>query len=622
MHRYPENIEVTAEEAIAALLMQEVVLDDAQPSHALWHELSAAARKAEEIEEPNWPVVKALWLIANACSMTMNAESVNEPFGPVAVFEKGRSTALTDFGPADLALFAGVAKDVPNRVLRARLADLAWIGSKPKNVQDARRAIDAYLEQLPNADNWATSLDEWRRSVTLCRQLRQGAEGRLDWIKQELERLAESELQLDEGIGRLLAELLFDCGLGDFKDPKFAELLAARGESLLDKGGEFWSVRTYLDLAARWFARLGNPERVADMTVKIALSFEADADKRIALEPRTGHIVAQSFLEDAIQALRKVPKDQRPSRNVDEQMLRLSLRLSESGQKAIESIPTITAGKIDITQIVESSVNAMSGKKTLPALIQLSHLHSGADLAQMTQIAEESLREFPFSKLFGASHMSRDGRVIAKTSAAGMDDTYEGLDPVVFAKIMEHYAIDINLVCQAQILPGWRTLIQEHTIRNTDMAQLMALSPIVPPGRAQQFAKGLWEGLEGNFITAIYLLAPQIEHLARWHLKKAGAKTTNLDGNGIENEIGLSSLVEMPELTSLFGKNIAFEMRALFCTALGPNLRNEVAHGLLTVEDGESVWTIYAWWWVLRLTLKSFVHSLKTNAPPAPSNVS
>ena len=71
----------------------------------------------------------------------------------------------------------------------------------------------------------------------------------------------------------------------------------------------------------------------------------------------------------------------------------------------------------------------------------------------------------------------------------------------------------------------------------------------------------------------------------RWHLKAAGIKTTNLDSDGIENENGLSTLMDLPEVTQIFGEDISFELKALFCDPFGPNLRNELAHGLLDDRD-------------------------------------
>jgi len=56
----------------------------------------------------------------------------------------------------------------------------------------------------------------------------------------------------------------------------------------------------------------------------------------------------------------------------------------------------------------------------------------------------------------------------------------------------------------------------------------------------------------------------------------------------------------------LFGKDLSFEIKVLFCDALGPNLRNELAHGLLDDDSFQSIHAIYAWWMGLRLVFNAF----------------
>ncbi len=440
-------------------------------------------------------------------------------------------------------------------------------------------------------------------------QLGKGAEGRLERIQQELALLAESALLRDGSLGRGVARLLFERNLAKKDGQKFAELLDARGEAIMASGGDIWNARTYWTLAERWFSRLANHERAADMTVKIALSYEEEADHRIAVDSHTGHLVAQSFLGDAVQTLRKVPTALRPSRQVEGTLLRLLGRITESGEKAVKSLPTISAGKTDITELIKLSEQMVKGKELFHALHSFIHLYPGANLEQMTEAAEESLREFPLSESFGSFYMSGDGRVIAKTPGGIANEIPEDHAAQVFDKVMQHYLIEIDFVCRAQIVPAWRTFMSEHTMGKADILELVSLAPIIPPGRANLFAKGLWEGFDGDFTSAIYILAPQVEQLVRWHLKQVSTTTTNLDKGSIENEVGLSKLVEMPELKSIFDENTIFEMSALFCTAHGPNLRNEAAHGLLSAEDGHSVATVYAWWWVLRLLIENLVNS-------------
>jgi Domain of unknown function (DUF4209) len=616
MHRYPEKTATSGAVAIVALQSHPEALSEATDPHELWQSLSGVARKVAEANEPDWPTVKALWLMADACSMMLRGDSANDPFGPIATFGDRRSAVPEDFGADDALLFSEVAASTAHRVLQARLADMAWFCARPKkDIADAHRAIDAYRSQLPTEDNWFTVQEEWRRAITLCMQLRKGAGDRLEKIDQELQGIAEAALPLDGSLGLPVATMLFDRHLARDQGEKFAELLAARGTAMLATAVEFFSVRAHVELAARWFERLEKPERVADMLLNIALSWEADTDLRLKQSEAAGHLVAGTFLEDAIQTLRKIPKEQRAARGVDGHLERLQRRLNESGEQALKGMKLISTGPIDVTEFIEKSQAAVRGKAPLDALVQLAHLHVGARIARMTEQAEKSLRTHPLSALFSASHYGRDGRVIAKTPGGDLAGDSAQHEANVWSTIMRNYQMDIDLVCNAQLLPALAVIREEHTLRRSDLVQLMHLSPVIPPGRAEQFAKGFWEGFEDDWASAIYVLAPQVEHLVRWHLKQAGVKTTNLDAGGIENEVGLSSLIEAKEIKTIFGDDLAFELEALFCTAFGPNLRNEVAHGLLSAQECRTSGVVYAWWWLLRLTLRSFVLAQQKVAP-------
>ena len=276
--------------------------------------------------------------------------------------------------------------------------------------------------------------------------------------------------------------------------------------------------------------------------------------------------------------------------------------MSSSGPEALKAMATISSGPIDISKHIEHAESAVSGKPALQALLLLALLHRGAKASDLEAGAKRMMEQFPLSSLIGASHYSSDGRVIAKTSG---DLDAQSQATRLFATMVQHYMLEIELVCRGSILPATATIVREHTVRRSDLLQVMRMAPIIPPGRAEQFAKGLWEGFEHDFATATYLLAPQVENLVRWHLKQQQVATTKVDAEGIENELGLSSLVEMPEVRTTFGEDLTFELKALFCSALGPNLRNAVAHGLLSAEECETVPAVYAWWWVLRLTLRS-----------------
>jgi hypothetical protein len=163
-------------------------------------------------------------------------------------------------------------------------------------------------------------------------------------------------------------------------------------------------------------------------------------------------------------------------------------------------------------------------------------------------------------------------------------------------------------------------LLLEHRLREADFVDLARHSPIVPKERAGLFGKALFAGYERDFVSALHLLIPQIEHLVRVHVKQAGAKTANLDKDGIQNENGMSTLMDLPEAEQVFGIDLAFELKSLFCDAFGPNLRNELAHGLLDEDGCHSPFAIYAWWLALRLTFNTWWNAARRSEVPENSN--
>lgn len=153
----------------------------------------------------------------------------------------------------------------------------------------------------------------------------------------------------------------------------------------------------------------------------------------------------------------------------------------------------------------------------------------------------------------------------------------------------------MRIRCVTRVLPALSILQREHCYKEQDLVELAKASALVPPERALMVGKGLYWGIMGDFGMAVHFLIPQLENIVRFHLKGAGLKTSNTDLEGIENENGLSTLLDVEGVDAVFGADIVFEMKALFCSAFGPNLRNAFAHGLMDDNDFYSADAVYAW---------------------------
>lgn len=570
---------------------------------SIYDAFSMAARKS--LDEGHPKQAKIYWLLSDVCSMMLSPDSRNEPFKPFAVFHDRRSAIADDFSAEDISFFSEIITEVTDIRLKARLADLAWLMASKKDLNNALVAIDAYRQIPLDTETWVRDGREcWYRAISLATMLRAGAGNRIQEMELDIQQAFNSSKESDGYLALWLGDLMASFGLGKSNAGNIAGKLESLARTF-ESDGDLHRARDYFDNSSKWYASAGVKTKSVEMTVCHAEAFVKEAIARTATE-QPSNMVAASFYEKAIQILRTIPKADRPSLKVDERIAELHRSLNEAGQLSLNEMGVISSDGIDITQMVETAKSAVSQKTPIDALKAFANLSQGMRISEMQDEAIKQLKQHPLSSLFGGTYMSRDGRVIAKTNGINLDDTLDGNHPNAQATVMQNHGIHLTLIVQGNVLPALEILHLEHRIREVDFLSIVKQSPIVPPGREILFAKGIYAGYDHDYVTALHLLSPQIEHLVRYHLKNAGAKTSTLDSCGIENENGLSTLVALPEMKAVFGDDLAFEIKALFCDPLGANLRNELAHGLIDHNACNSLHGVYAWWFTLKLIFNTF----------------
>ncbi|MGE8175423.1 DUF4209 domain-containing protein [Pseudomonas fluorescens] len=608
--RYPADLAVTAQD-FADCGWKDVLAGTSREGYStMWQAFSAAARQA--MEEGRQTHGKVLWLLADACSMMLSPKSRNEPFKPFAVFHDRRSVTPEDLTETDTDFLAAIVDTSDDVWLKARLADLAWLKRKPRDVKFALAAIDSYRAIPLDTETWVHGGRMcWERAICLALMLKAGAGNRLSEMEVSVFSAFVAATRADGFLGLWLADLLEENGLGSAQK----RVIALRLESLareFDGVGDLHQSREYFGSSARWFKRAGDEAKEAAMIVEIAEGCVKEAIARTSSDSPS-HMVAASLYENAIQTYRTIPRSERGANRVDERIAELRTHLNDSGEQSLGEMSLISTPSTDITMLVENARKAVTGKSATDALLAFANLHRGTKVDEMRQSALDRMRRFSFSSLFSSTVLSRDGRVIAKRPAMGFgSETSSDEELAIRAEMVRDYGILVSIVVQSGIWPALEVLTLEHRLLEADFVALARQSPIVPKERAGLFGKALFAGYDGDFVTALHLLIPQIEHMVRVHLKQAGAKTSNLDKDGIENENGLSTLMDLPEAETVFGKDLAFELKTLFCDAFGPNLRNELAHGLLEQDACYSAYAIYAWWLGLRLVFSTWWNAVRS----------
>lgn len=366
--------------------------------------------------------------------------------------------------------------------------------------------------------------------------------------------------------------------------------------------------------AAIWFGIADDKAEVAAMTAQVAKCYVREGMSRIQT-PHPSHGAAARFYEQAIQTYRSIPRNYRHELGVEERITDLRRQMEEASEKSLGELSEIPLPGVDFREQMAWASQAVQGKTLGEALQAFSCItHPQFKYQDLRQQVVEQLKQPSLMDMFPATVLAENGRVIARvprldTNADPADETNR---EHVLWKMTRMYRAWLNFYVNAFIWPALDSLVVEHRLREADLIELASRSPIVPIGRERLFGKALFAGFNHDFVTALHLLVPQVEHMVRYHLKHAGALTTHLDEYGVQTEKGLSKLIDQPEAENVFGTDLVFEIKALYCTPMGPNLRNLLAHGLLDDNDCQSTEVIYAWWLGLRLVCHPFWNAART----------
>lgn len=586
MEQYLESITVTSEDFRKSRWLEAICEVKRRDYFSISQTLLSAAKQA--IKEERFSEGKVLWLLADACSMILKPSNRNEPFEPFMMVNGKRSTLPEDF-QSEVAFFAEIITEITDPRLCARISDIVWHLKKPKDYKHALMAIDNYL-QIP-IDISTDGCECWERAIQLCLMLKTGSGERLSEIEKILLKYLEESTIKNNNLVWRLVYLLAKCKLDKNDKAAISEKLEKLAIDFYNTGDLDSSI-AYFDAAADWYQKNKNFEKFAEMTVKVA---EGLVQKAVKFNL---NVLAASFYEEAILKYRTIPKVSRTTYNVDNIISELQTKMNSTRKCSLSEFIISPNYQIDITESVKSSKKIISGKSTLDALLILANIFYGTKVNKISSISEEIIEKSSLRTLFSEVqvHISKDGRVIRKNT---------NNEEKIRSEMIKHYMAELKIIVQANIWPALETMRREHSLKEVDFCLMTQQSPIIPPGRERLVAKALFSGYNNDFITALHILVPQIEHLVRFHLKRKGVETTTLDNNGIETENGLSTLVKdhEHEVKAIFGDDLAFELEALFCDPVGPNLRNELAHGLIDYEKSQSMYSIYAWWLGLRIFL-------------------
>ncbi|WAW10362.1 DUF4209 domain-containing protein [Oxalobacter vibrioformis] len=355
--------------------------------------------------------------------------------------------------------------------------------------------------------------------------------------------------------------------------------------------------------AAVWFKKLKNTEEEVKCKAEQFNCIVKLADKVV---DRTNSTSATTgILSEALSCLGEIPKADRPRFGLNAAYEMIRRRYTEAEDSIFDDLAEISVPGMDISEVYAHTVRQISGKTLQEAILYfLSYpIPKAAEFEDAAIVSLMSTAEI----LFGTR------RIGPTRNTLGIVPPYDSQNPTserslkaIHAKRLMHYENHLHSIVLAHIMPALEVLFLEHQLSEHDFRNLVMHSRFIPRDRLHAFARGLTAGYYSDFIGASSILIPQLENAVRLFLKVNRVDTRTYE-NGITMEKGLSAMLDDPSIERVFSPDILFNLKCLFGDTLGPNMRNNIAHGLLSDDELNSTFSAYSWWFILRLVYQGII---------------
>ncbi|MFD2609182.1 DUF4209 domain-containing protein [Deinococcus taklimakanensis] len=551
--------------------------------------LSTARAQAEDLHD-GW-AAQAFDLLLDCLALPLYADRRHDPFGDPTSMQSHARFSTGAFSEEDRQLVSRIMEEVENPHVRARLGDLLWLLHKDHRA--GRQAVEAYMQAATSSEalDWPDEVAYLARAASLSKTL-----GKKEDLHREvlsvvgrLVRQVESETASLRGQRLLILALQY----GAAEPGELAGIAATHAQKQSERG-HLHCARAYWTVAAECAQSAGDTRLRDRCTQAIIDTHVGEAEAYAAnLALGTNFHNAAHCLQRAIEVQRSLPDSR-------DRVDRLKLRLAEVQKEAAKQLIPLHFSH-DLTPVFEEIRKELSGKPVCDALYRLGQLIPLLSKRRLIDDAKAARQRYLLKSLFPKVYLNGQGKVIAREP----EEEAEALLAEALSRVRPHQQAMVNVIRFAVDL-----IMEEHAVTFADVVEAIEDHPFLPRGRLVSVARGLLAGFQNDHLVAVHLLVPQMEHSIRFLLNRMGVPTTGLNTAGIQDEVGLNTLLTdekyVTPLERVFGENWIFTLRATLVERFGTNVRNYVAHGLeddVVYQGPEGVFTWALAWKMYSLML-------------------
>lgn len=506
-------------------------------------------------------------LLKNIVSLGTKIHNDGIEFHPMFVMADGsRTFSIEDISEDDYLILHSLKLEKMPLILRALIADILWTNKKEFNA--AKIAANAYWELFTfwyrDDDNVGT-IDIIRRAVCISAQTKQTLlfEKIQGWFVDFLEKKAANN---DGFFALRVMELFF--GQKNFDVSIFLPVL----DDLIDGNSDnIAKVEQAYKLKTECLFKLKRKEDAIKNNNLLADYYLEFAEK-IFKKDIQGALRAVNFYQKGIMLYRNNGESDKADA--------AHKRLVEI-QKEIPKIMVPFSVELDIKGVIDNLKANMEGLSFEECVIRLIQMFVFEKQEDIKKRVIEEFKDNPISHLFGKSLINAQGQTVLALHPLDIHDPEK--DPKLMELHMYQNALEKQKVAGDIWVKNALIIIRDKFVIDKSMVEFLVKdNPIIPDGRERIFQSGLYMFLNGDYYEALHILAPQVENLFRNIAREVGGLTVTLEKDGSSMEKVLSSILSLPELVDCYDNDILFTFRGLLNEQAGANIRNEIAHGIIS----------------------------------------
>lgn len=451
-----------------------------------------------------------------------------------------------------------IASETTSPMAKARFYDLLSVARSKGAYLAAKQAIFGYVECFKATQDLSLDITELiMRAWDLAKKFK---------IRDQLDKITE------EMLDRVACEMVRTSETPGCVIPLLEALAKDAKASFQGRSSKIKAVENVLEQAFRAYPRSDIATTIATLMRsvaeteedKVAISRREVAAYKAEADATTG-LVRQHHLVEAIRiAQKRKLHDEVASLTVDLQSMSIDDLEFQTFESSVE-VP------VDLT---ESHLKSFTRGSDWRQAFLLSFLHSECPVGELGEIKREierSKSEFVLAQLFNSVQITADGMPKWSSGEGGSRDDQQ----------LETYTrIHAEINGRFLVLGLMRFRERYGPVDSADFVSFLLAEGCGAATQAQVLARAFEHYWSGDYLSCVHLIVPKIEALARSLLREMNEPVYKLQ---VANDPGgystlyalLGSLVEAG-----LDESWAHFLKWLLIGPTGPNLRNEIAHGL------------------------------------------